>query len=62
MLTSDERIFSELIIEMHEYIALNSHFIVNGLMHTGITKALNGNLDSDSKDNVDKHAFYTKYN
>ena len=41
---------------MHEYIASNPQFILNGFMHAGITKALDGDLDSDSEDDVGEHS------
>ena len=48
--------FCEWIVEIHEYIASNPQFIVNGFVHTGITKALDGNLDSDREDDVSSYS------
>ena len=38
----------------HKYIASNLQFIVNGFVHRFITKALDGNFDSDREDDVSK--------
>ena len=51
-----KELFSKWIVEMHKYIASNSQFIVNEFTHTGITKALDGDLDSDSEDNLDEYS------
>ena len=48
--------FCEWIVEMHEYIASNPQFIVNGFVHTGFTKTLDGNLDSDREDDVSSYS------
>ena len=51
-----KELFSKWIVEIHKYIASHPQFIVNGFMHMGITKALDGDLDSDSEDDVDEHS------
>ena len=35
------------LVEMWDYIAHNPHFIVNGFVHAGISKALDGEDDGD---------------
>ena len=51
-----KELFSKWIVEMYKYIASNPQFIVNGFIHMGITKALDGDLDSASEDDVDEHS------
>ena len=42
-----KEITGQWLVGMYEYISNNLDFIVNGFLHSGISKALNGIIDDD---------------